>query len=89
MKRPIFIIVNNPLFVAQHLQFLFPYLDALNIFFVTSSPSNILLSKNYKIESFYLYSDFKRIFAIDFSNALYFVFIRLLYRPFIGSFFYP
>ena len=39
MKPPIFIIVNNPLFVAQHLQFLFPYLDSLNIYFVTSSPS--------------------------------------------------
>ena len=88
MKRPIFIIVNNPLFVAQHLQFLFPYLDSLNIYFVTSSPSRF--SFNHTILNRFIYLPITRDPSVlDILTTMLFIFLRVLYRPSIVLSFTP
>ena len=80
MNRPIFIIVNNPLFVAQHLQFLFPHLDTLNIFFVTCSPSSFSFNKS--VLNRFIYIPISRDPSfIDLLAFLYFIIIRLFCRP--------
>ena len=88
MKRPFFIIVNNPLFVAQHLQFLFPYLDSLNIYFVTSSPSGF--SFNNSVLNRFIYLPITRDPSVfDILTTLLFMFLRVLYRPYTVLSFTP
>ena len=88
MKRPILIIVNNPLFIAQHLQFLFPYLDTLNLYFVTSSPSSFGFKPS--VQNRFINLPITRDPSlIDALTFILFIILRVYYRPYIVLSFTP
>lgn len=82
MKRPIFIIANNPLFFKQHLSFLEPYLIKYNVFFLSSF--SISLAE----QSDSYFGNVKHIPIsrnpnpfTDFYTLIYFCILRLRFRP--------